>query len=101
MTSDKELIDGIDGDALPGRLYDVKGDHRCTKCNRSLKGKIACLDLNNDLICRDMGKEKTPVESVLCTVFEGINKNMGQFNVRVPTATVKKIEKALREALEF
>jgi len=39
MTSDKELIDGIDGDALPDRLYDIKGDHRCTKCNRSLRGK--------------------------------------------------------------
>jgi len=95
MTSDKELIDGIDGDALPDRLYDIKGDHRCTKCNRSLKGKIAYLDLNNDLICRDTGSGKTPVEALLCSVFEGINKNMNQYNERIPTATVKKIENQL------
>jgi hypothetical protein len=101
MTSDKELIDGIDGDALPDRLYNIKGDHRCTKCNRSLKGKIAYLNTNNDLICRDMGSGKTPVEALLCDVFVGINKSMGTYNERIPTATVKKIEKALREALEY
>jgi hypothetical protein len=102
MTSDKELIDGIDGDALPDRLYNIKGDHKCTKCNRPLKGKIAYLTTKtNDLICKDIGSDKTPVESILCTIFEGINKNMEQYNVRVPTATIKKIDKALREALEF
>jgi len=101
VTSDKELIDGIDGDALPDRLYDIKGDHKCTKCNRSLKGKTAYLDLNNDLICRDMTSSKTPVEALLCNVFEGINKSMNKYSERIPAATVKKIEKALREALEF
>jgi len=102
MTSDKELIDGIDGDALPERLYDIKGDHKCTKCNRSLKGKIAYLTTQtNDLICRDMGSDKIPVESILCTIFEGMNKNMEQYNIRIPAATIKKIDKALREALEY
>ncbi len=41
MSDDNYLINGIDGDALPGRLYDIKGDHKCYKCRRILKGKIA------------------------------------------------------------
>ncbi len=100
MTSDKELIDGIDGDALPDRLYDIKGDHKCTKCNRSLKGKTAYLNLDNELICRDMSSAKTPVEALLCDVFAAINQSMNKYSERLPTATVKKIEKSLREALE-
>jgi len=96
------IIDGIDGDALPERLYDIKGDHKCTKCNRSLKGKIVYLTTKtNDLSCRDFGTDKTPVESILCTIFEGMNKNLEQYNVRIPAATIKTIDKALREALEY
>ena len=99
MTTDKELIDGIDGDALPDRLYDIKGDHKCTKCNRSLKGKTAYLNLDNELICRDMSSAQTPVEALLCDIFAAINQNMNKYSERLPDDTVKKIEKALREAL--
>ena len=101
MTTDKEIIDGIDGDALPDRLYDIKGDHKCTKCNRSLKGKTAYLNLDNELICRDMSSSKTPVEALLCDIFAAINQSMNKYSERLSTVTVKKIEKALREAFEF
>ena len=101
MTTDKELIDGIDGDALPNRLYDIKGDHKCTKCNRSLKGKTAYLNLDNDLICRDMSSAKTPVEALLCDIFAAINQSMNKYSERLPITTVKKIEKTLRESLEY
>ena len=102
MSDDNYLIDGIDGDALPGRLYDIKGDHKCYKCRRTLKGKIAYMDIKtNKLMCHDKGSDKTPVDAILCSVFSGINKNMEQYNQRIPIATVKKIEKALRESLEY
>ena len=101
MTTDKELLDGIDGDALPDRLYDIKGDHKCTKCNRSLKGKTAYFHLDHELICRDMSSDKTPVEALLCDIFAAINQSMNKYSKRLPTDTVKKIEKALCEALEF
>jgi NAD-dependent SIR2 family protein deacetylase len=101
MTSDWELIQGIDGEPLDNRLYKIKGEHLCSKCNRSLKGKTAYLDTKNNLICRDVGSSKTPIEALLCNIFEGINKNMTQYNERIPATTVKKIEKALRDSLEF
>ena len=81
----------IDGDALPDRLYDIKGDHKCTKCNRSLKGKTAYLNLDNELICRDMSSVKTPVEALLCDIFAAINQSMNKYSERLPTATIKKI----------
>ena len=66
------------------------------------EGKIAYMDIKtNKLMCHDIGSDKTPVDAILCSVFSGINKNMGQYNQRIPIATVKKIEKALREALEY
>ena len=83
MSDDNYLIDGIDGDALPGRLYDIKGDHKCYKCRRTLKGKIAYMDIKtNKLMCHDTGSDKTPVEAIMCTIFEGIktwNNTMYEF----------------------
>lgn len=100
MTTDKELIDGIDGDALPERLYNIKGDHPCTKCGRSLKGKIAYLNMDNDLICTDKGAGNVPTEAILCETFQEIIKPLKRHTIRLTKSTSKKLERALRELLE-
>ena len=100
MTTNEELIKGIDGDALPDRMYFITGDHKCTYCNRSLKGKNAYLTLKSkDLICRDLGSNIVATQSILCKIFQDINKTMTTYGQELPEKTVKKIEKTIMEIL--
>lgn len=100
MPEDQELIDGIDGDALPERLYNVKGSQTCKKCGRPLKGKIAYLTLENDLICRDTGTESTAIEALLCGFFVTVKGTLKRHGHKLPKSALKRIEKIIKDSIE-
>ena len=95
------LIDGIDADPLPERRYDVKGNEFCFLCGRSLKGKIAYLDITeNKLKCVDTSKSNIPTEVIICHIVQCIRKTTLMYNVRLPSKSIKKIDSTIKDILE-
>jgi len=90
----------IDADPLPERLYNVKGDHRCAKCDRLLKGKTAYLNFKNKLICKDTGSKNPPIEAILCATFTALNTVMATHGLKLPKSAMRRIDRILRDALE-
>jgi len=97
---DTELIDGVDNDPLPERLYTIKGNDRCIKCHRPLKGKTAYLQQDNSFICRDTGNQSTPTEAILCHFFQLLHEKMTSHGLKLPSAVIKRIDKILQDALD-
>ena len=95
------LIDGIDADPLPERRYDVKGNEFCFLCGRSLKGKIAYLDIKaNKLKCIDTSKSNIPTEAIICQIVQCIKNTTSQYNIRLPSKSIKKIDSTIKDILE-
>ena len=90
----------IDADPLPERLYDVKKDRPCAKCGRNLKGKIAYLDFQNKLICRDIASKIPPVQVIICQIFKQINLVLKSHEIKMQVSSMKRIDKLFTDSLE-
>jgi len=102
MSLSDNLEENLDKDAdpLPERLYDVKKDRPCAKCGRNLKGKIAYLNFDNKLICRDITADLPPVEIILCQIFTKIHMVLESHKIKLQRSSLKRIDKILTDSLE-